>query len=256
MINDWYSDVPSWYNWNSHYKDGLATVLPLEWEFLYLERQSFFYETGPWFYMQHLHCYRTRDTTVLYRTPEISVAMQYCSYASAFSIELLQSLTHWGWDKMNAILQTTLSNAFSWITMLEFRLEFHWNLFLGVQFTIFQHWFREWLGADQATSHYLNQWWLNYRRIFASLGLIELTKPLIFHWFSVWLWHIWFLSNEDAAVLMSRFLFHRFKNSICGERQLYSCLFFHVNYVGNNNYFAVESGLQHTVDTVCFHWED
>ena len=27
----------------------------------------------------------------------------------------------------------------------------------------------------QATSHYLNQWWLNYRRIYASLGLIEIT---------------------------------------------------------------------------------
>ena len=40
-----------------------------------------------------------------------------------------------------------------------------------VQLTIFQHWFRWWLGADQATSHYLNQWWLIYRRIYASLGL-------------------------------------------------------------------------------------
>ena len=32
-----------------------------------------------------------------------------------------------------------------------------WSLFLGVQLTISQHWFRWWLGADQATSHYLNQ---------------------------------------------------------------------------------------------------
>ena len=51
-------------------------------------------------------------------------------------------LTHWGRDKMDAILQTTLSNAFSWMKMLEFRLKFHWHLFLRVQFTIFQHWFR------------------------------------------------------------------------------------------------------------------
>ena len=28
--------------------------------------------------------------------------------------------------------------------------------------------------CDQATSHYLNQWWLDYRRIYASLGLNEL----------------------------------------------------------------------------------
>ena len=31
------------------------------------------------------------------------------------------------------------------------------------------------LGAKQATSHYLNQSWLDYRHIFASLGLNELT---------------------------------------------------------------------------------
>ena len=37
--------------------------------------------------------------------------------------------------------------------------------------------FSWWLGADQATSHYLNQWWLVYWRIYASLGLNELT-----HW--------------------------------------------------------------------------
>ena len=48
-----------------------------------------------------------------------------------------------------------------------------------VQSTIFQHWIRQWLGADQATSHYLNQWWLDYRRIYASLGLNELTGCVI-----------------------------------------------------------------------------
>ena len=30
---------------------------------------------------------------------------------------------------------------------------------------------------DQATSHYLNRWWLDYRRIYASLGLNGLTEP-------------------------------------------------------------------------------
>ena len=38
----------------------------------------------------------------------------------------LPRLTHWGRDKMAAVLQTTLSNAFSWMKMLEFRLGFHW----------------------------------------------------------------------------------------------------------------------------------
>ena len=51
-------------------------------------------------------------------------------------------LTHWGRDKMAAVSQTTLSNAFSWMKMLECRLRFHWSLFLRVQLTIIQHWFR------------------------------------------------------------------------------------------------------------------
>ena len=57
------------------------------------------------------------------------------------------SLTHWGRDKttaicndvshwLGAIPQTTFSNAFSWMTMFEFRLRFHWNLFLRFELTI------------------------------------------------------------------------------------------------------------------------
>ena len=78
-------------------------------------------------------------------------------------------------QKMDAISQTTFSNEFSWMKIFEFRLKFHWSLFLRFQLTIFQHWFRKWLGADQATSHYLNQWRSVYWRIYASLGLNELT---------------------------------------------------------------------------------
>ena len=48
----------------------------------------------------------------------------------------------WGRDKMDAISQTTFSSTFSWMKMFEFRLKFHWSLFLRVELTIFQHWFR------------------------------------------------------------------------------------------------------------------
>ena len=83
-------------------------------------------------------------------------------------------LTHWGRYKMAAILQTTFSNAFSWMKMYELRLKFHGSLFLGVQLIITQHWCKLWHGADQATSHYLNQWWLVSWCIYASLCLNEL----------------------------------------------------------------------------------
>ena len=87
---------------------------------------------------------------------------------------LLNCLTHWGRDEMDAISQTTFSNAFSWMKILKFRIKCHWSLFLRVLLTIFQHRFWYWLGAYQATSHYANQCWLDHWRIYASLGLNEL----------------------------------------------------------------------------------
>ena len=39
-------------------------------------------------------------------------------------------------------LQSTFSNVFSRMKMYEFRLKCHWSLFLRVQLTKFQHWFR------------------------------------------------------------------------------------------------------------------
>ena len=51
----------------------------------------------------------------------------------------LRPLTHLPLDKMTAISQTTFSNAFSWMQLYEFRLRFHWSLFLRIKLTIFQH---------------------------------------------------------------------------------------------------------------------
>ena len=66
--------------------------------------------------------------------------MPSCSQRKSSSVAW--SLTHWGRDKMDAILQTTFSSAFSWMKMFEFRLKFHLSLFPRVQLTIFQHCFR------------------------------------------------------------------------------------------------------------------
>ena len=55
---------------------------------------------------------------------------------------LVNHLTHWGRDKMDAVSQTTSLSAFSWLKMFEFRLKFQWSLFLRVQLTIFHHWLR------------------------------------------------------------------------------------------------------------------
>ena len=83
-------------------------------------------------------------------------------------------LTHWGRTKWPPFSQTNISTDFFRMKMFEFRLRFHWNLFPRPQITIFHHWSRWWLGAGQGTSHYLNQWWLVYWHIYASLGLNQL----------------------------------------------------------------------------------
>ena len=102
-------------------------------------------------------------------------------------------LTHWGRDKMVVIFQTTFSNAFSWMKMNEFRLRFHLNLFPRVKLIIFHHKFRQWLGGDQATSHYLKQWWLVYWRIYASLGLNELFGTIVNQ---IWIKIRWYLFKK------------------------------------------------------------
>ena len=86
--------------------------------------------------------------------------------------------------KMAAILQTTLSYAFYWMIMFQFRLKNHWILFLKVQLIRFQHWFRYWLDTDWSTSHFVKQRWLDYWRIYASLGLsgwVKFIQSIGFH---------------------------------------------------------------------------
>ena len=88
-------------------------------------------------------------------------------------------LTHLPLDKMVTISHAIFSNAFSWMKMYESRSRFQWVLFLSFELTIFQHLCRQWLVADQATSHYVNQWWLVYWRIYASLGLHKFPGPIL-----------------------------------------------------------------------------
>ena len=85
--------------------------------------------------------------------------------------------THLPLDKMTTISQTVFSDAFSWMKIYEFWLRFHWSLFLMFELTVLQHWIRLWLGAFQATSHYLNQWWT---RLLTHLCV---TRPQRFHSF-------------------------------------------------------------------------
>ena len=85
------------------------------------------------------------DVIMLWYSPLFALVWdRFCScsgewFAVAGSVEAIYP---WGRDKMAAISQTTFSNAFSRMKMYEFRLIFHWSLFLSFGLTIFYHWFR------------------------------------------------------------------------------------------------------------------
>ena len=145
-------------------------------------------KSGPWFNIK-LSSYQYRksycgDKTVV-RSSYLHNGISYTSKMASFILNLgpVAHISHvcvntQAETKMGTIFQTTFSNAFSWMKMYKFRLKFHWSLFLWVQLTISQHWFRPWLGTGQVTSHCLNQCWLVYWCIYASLCLSELMKDL------------------------------------------------------------------------------
>ena len=90
------------------------------------------------------HGCRTYKCTIIwgfYHLPVLTKHMRPCHLCFVITMQKI-ILTHWGRDKMAAIFQTTLSNAFSWMKMYKFRLRFHWSLFPRVQLAIYQYWFR------------------------------------------------------------------------------------------------------------------
>ena len=57
-------------------------------------------------------------------------------------------LTHVPLAKMVVISQTIFSYAFSWMKSFAYWWKFHWSLFLKVELTIAQHWFRYCISAE------------------------------------------------------------------------------------------------------------
>ena len=74
------------------------------------------------------------------------------------------------------------------------------NLFLRLKLTIFQHWFRWWLDVDQATSHYLRQWWSSL------LTHICVTR-------SQWVVSDWFVIDSDNGLSPGRSWVIRWTNA-------------------------------------------
>ena len=53
-----------------------------------------------------------------------------------------------------------------------------------------RHWFRYWLGVDQARSNYPNQWCIDFRHIYVLQDLNELRQKFKIHIVSNWIYNI------------------------------------------------------------------
>ena len=63
-------------------------------------------------------------------------------------------LTHWGMNKMTAILPKTFWHAFSWVKTIVFWLKFHWCLFQEIQVIILIAWRISKYNVDRGCSAY------------------------------------------------------------------------------------------------------
>ena len=72
--------------------------------------------------------------TILFTPPCVNLFSEHireiCQLTAVIDCTHSETLTHWGWDKMADISQTTFSNAFSWMQTHRIRLIFHGSLFL------------------------------------------------------------------------------------------------------------------------------
>ena len=93
-------------------------------------------------------------------------------------------LIHPPLDKIAAISQTTCPNAFSWIDIFEFKIKFHWNMFLE------SNWQYVGIGSDNGLAPSRRQAiiWTNAHpinwRIYTALGGDELIHSVHICWYS------------------------------------------------------------------------
>ena len=88
--------------------------------------------------------------------------------------------------------QLHFTHANAWV-LLKIALKFVPKVYIK----IFQHLFSSWLGADQAASHKLIQWWLIYWHIYALLGLNGLIMAYFI--FSINIYHRCPVKSRDIT---------------------------------------------------------
>ena len=100
-------------------------------------------------------------------------------------IDRMNQLSHRGRDKMYDIFHTTFPNAFFWMQIFEFRIQFDRSVFLRVQLTTIQHWFGNFLAPNRRQAIIWTNDSLGWWRIYASLVVC-----CVFVWFLIDRFHL------------------------------------------------------------------
>ena len=91
-----------------------------------------------WYFMMHWYAMVLSDLFVLWCTDILWCCLIFCGALICYCV----NLTHLPLTKMASVSQTIYSDAFYRMQIFSFWLQFHWSVFLRVQLTITQHWFR------------------------------------------------------------------------------------------------------------------
>ena len=154
--------------------DTVSLVLPnwkcaLVWHILYLWEPMLYiaYQANKWqqaslmlhWYSQSLpihaiclHWFNGKCWVISLLSTSSKVVLSYNIFIPIFSL----ILTYWCRYEIAAISKTTFLECIFSNETVRISLGMSLKFVLRFELTIFQHWFRQWFGAEQATSHYLN----------------------------------------------------------------------------------------------------
>ena len=146
------SSRPSWrpVRWRIFYQWLLihnSNSMVISWVFFFHQNNSidivtkrfFTHLTTALFYASKLYTCKYREATTVFDYDLYSIKIKPIL---GVTYDILRASTHWSRGKKLPFCRRHFKNAFSLITMLKFRFEFHWNLFPRVHLATSRDCFR------------------------------------------------------------------------------------------------------------------
>ena len=129
LANVWFNSLSMWPSdavWGHRYESTLARVMAC-------------CLTAPSHYLSQ--CWLSMRSSgihlrvILQEMPKMSIldmSLKITTLRIQPNISADNEWTHWGWDKIATIMQTTFLDSFSWVKIIVFCIKFHCNLFTDV----------------------------------------------------------------------------------------------------------------------------